>query len=165
MNYQWKDKYFLKSSQQNGNYFVLTLICPLIVAKWHHRSWSTLVQVMASCLMEPSHFLIQCWLIISKIIRKNSSTLSPWILCSLPNMKSSDEHYISLNWHSFFPQAPVLPLWCHMMTRILVNIFSANGMSADQCQAITWTNADFIVNWTLRNKPLFNLNQNINILF
>ena len=30
---------------------------------WHHRTWSTLVQVMACCLMAPSHYLNQCWLI------------------------------------------------------------------------------------------------------
>ena len=33
-------------------------------AIWCHRSWSTLVQVMACCLMAPSHHLNQCWLII-----------------------------------------------------------------------------------------------------
>ena len=37
-------------------------------AIWHWRSWSTLVQVMACCLMAPSHYLNQCWLIISNIL-------------------------------------------------------------------------------------------------
>ena len=36
-------------------------------AIWHWRSWSTLVQVMACCLTAPSHYLNQCWLIISKV--------------------------------------------------------------------------------------------------
>ena len=36
-------------------------------AIWQHRSGSTLVQVMACCLMAPSHYLNQCWLIISKV--------------------------------------------------------------------------------------------------
>ena len=31
-----------------------------------HKSGSTLVQVMACCLTAPSHYLNQCWLIISK---------------------------------------------------------------------------------------------------
>ena len=37
----------------------------------HWRSWSTLVKlhVMACCLMAPSHYLNQCWLIISEILR------------------------------------------------------------------------------------------------
>ena len=30
---------------------------------WQHRSGSTLVQVMACCMMPPSHYLNQCWLI------------------------------------------------------------------------------------------------------
>ena len=34
---------------------------------WRHRSGSTLAQVMACCLTAPSHYLNQCWLIISKI--------------------------------------------------------------------------------------------------
>ena len=35
---------------------------------WRHRSRSTLVQVMAFCLMAPSHYLNQCWLIIRKVL-------------------------------------------------------------------------------------------------
>ena len=35
-------------------------------AIWRHRSWSTLAQVMACCLMAPSHYLNQCWLIVNK---------------------------------------------------------------------------------------------------
>ena len=36
-------------------------------AIWWHRSGSTLAQVMACCLTAPSHYLNQCWLIITKI--------------------------------------------------------------------------------------------------
>ena len=36
-------------------------------AIWWHRSGSTLTQVMAWCLTAPSHYLNQCWLIISKV--------------------------------------------------------------------------------------------------
>ena len=32
---------------------------------WWHESGSTLAQVMACCLTAPSHYLSQCWLIIS----------------------------------------------------------------------------------------------------
>ena len=32
---------------------------------WCGRFWSTLVQVMAWCLMAPSHYLNQCWLIVN----------------------------------------------------------------------------------------------------
>ena len=34
---------------------------------WWYRSGSTLAQVMAWCLTAPSHYLNQCWLIISKV--------------------------------------------------------------------------------------------------
>ena len=34
---------------------------------WRHWSGSTLAQVMACCLTAPSHYLNQCWLVISKI--------------------------------------------------------------------------------------------------
>ena len=37
-------------------------------AIWRYRSGSTLAQVMACCLMAPSHYLKQCWLIISKVL-------------------------------------------------------------------------------------------------
>ena len=36
-------------------------------AIWRQRSWSTLAQVMACCLTAPSHYLNQCWLIISEV--------------------------------------------------------------------------------------------------
>ena len=36
-------------------------------AIWQHRSGSTSAQVMACCLTAPSHYLNQCWLIISKV--------------------------------------------------------------------------------------------------
>ena len=41
-------------------------------AIWRHRSGSTLAQVMACCLTAPSHYLNQCWLIISKVLRHSS---------------------------------------------------------------------------------------------
>ena len=32
---------------------------------WWYRSWSTLAQITACCLAAPSHYLNQCWLIVS----------------------------------------------------------------------------------------------------
>ena len=34
---------------------------------WWHKSGSTLAQIMACCLMAPSHYLNQCWLIRSNV--------------------------------------------------------------------------------------------------
>ena len=42
---------------------------------WHWRSWSTLVQLMACCLTAPSHYLNQCWLIISKVLWHSSEDI------------------------------------------------------------------------------------------
>ena len=41
-------------------------------AIWRHRSGSTLAQVMACCLTASSHYLNQCWLIISKVLWHSS---------------------------------------------------------------------------------------------
>ena len=40
-------------------------------AIWWQRSGSTLAQVMACCLMVPSHYLNQCWPIISELQRQS----------------------------------------------------------------------------------------------
>ena len=53
---------------------------------WRHKSGSTLAQVKACCLMAPSHYLNQCWLIISKIqwhsfecnFTRGTSAISHW---------------------------------------------------------------------------------------
>ena len=37
-------------------------------ATWQHESGSTLAQVMACCLMAPSHYLNQCWLITKGVL-------------------------------------------------------------------------------------------------
>ena len=39
----------------------------LSVAVWRHRPWSALAQVMAWCLIAPSHYLKQCWLTIATV--------------------------------------------------------------------------------------------------
>ena len=41
----------------------------LIVSWWHHRSRSTLAQVMTCCLTASSHYLNQCSFLISEILR------------------------------------------------------------------------------------------------
>ena len=57
-----------KCHLQNGGHFASTSICYSLWpsdAIWRHRSWSTLAQVMASCLTASSHYLNQGWLIVS----------------------------------------------------------------------------------------------------
>ena len=35
---------------------------------WRHRTGSILAQVMACCLMAPSHYLNQCWFLLSDLL-------------------------------------------------------------------------------------------------
>ena len=44
-------------------------------AIWRWWCWSTLVQAMACCLTAPSHYLNQCWLIISKVLWHSSEDI------------------------------------------------------------------------------------------
>ena len=46
------------------------------VPKWQHGSELTLAQLMAWCLMAPSHYLNQCWLIFSKVRWHSSKGIS-----------------------------------------------------------------------------------------
>ena len=53
---------------------------------WRQISGSTLLQVMACCLTVPSHYLNQCWLIISELqwhsytgnVTRDASTINHW---------------------------------------------------------------------------------------
>ena len=44
-------------------------------AIWRQKSGSTLAQVMACCLTAPSHYLNQCWFIISKVLWHSSEDI------------------------------------------------------------------------------------------
>ena len=59
----------LKSNQLKTIFMAQTLKklwpCDAI---WRHRSMSILAQVMACCLMPPSHYLDQCWLMVSEVL-------------------------------------------------------------------------------------------------
>ena len=72
---------------------------------WPHRSWSTWDQIMACCLMAPSHYLNQCWHIISLILwhaPESNITAGSWstiqynefkniLLRLLPNVPGASE--------------------------------------------------------------------------
>ena len=51
---------------------------------WRHRAGSTLVQVMAWCRQAPSHYLNQCWLIISNVL---------WHSCESIFLRRSDDNH------------------------------------------------------------------------
>ena len=63
---------------------------------WLHRTGSTLAEVMACCLMTPSHYLNQCWCIISRVPWHSSEGII--ITCSEDtNQKSYIENCIFKN--------------------------------------------------------------------
>ena len=62
---------------------LLNLAWP-IDAMWHHRILSKLVQVMACCLMATSHYLKQCWLIVTS---------------GFPLQRASKPERASMSWH------------------------------------------------------------------
>ena len=83
-------KYFLKWTKseffKNCNAALLRQVAEVIRHHWgnslrpndtirRHTSGSTLAQIVASCLMAPSHYLNQCWLIISKVLYHSSEDL------------------------------------------------------------------------------------------
>ena len=88
-------------------------------AIWRQRSGSTLAQVMACCLTVPSHFLNQCWLIISKVewnsskgkFTKDNSVINHWNYLEVKYLK----------FHSNFPGANELngPSFAHSMRQNL----------------------------------------------
>ena len=66
----------------NNYAHILQFVCFVAVSSmgpsdaiWRCRSWSTLVHVMACCLTAPSHYLNQCWLIISKVLWHSSEDI------------------------------------------------------------------------------------------
>ena len=60
-------------------------------AVWWHKYLSTLAKIIAWCLMAPSHYLNQCWLLISEVLwhsHKSSFTASaPAAILYITNLK------------------------------------------------------------------------------
>ena len=54
----------------------LNSLTPSDTKGWN-RTWSTLVEVMACCLTAPSHYLNQCWLIISEVLLHSQESNFP----------------------------------------------------------------------------------------
>ena len=76
---------------------------------WRQRSGSTLAQAMACCLTAPSHYLNQCWLIISKV-QWHSSECTSTRDASAISHRNYLENYL-LNFCSNLPGANELMQW------------------------------------------------------
>ena len=94
-------------------------------AIWHQRSCSALVQVMASCLMAPSHYLDQCWLTILWLsfqgnVYLNTQDINPKLCLKMTYMKSQPP-LPGDNELSQISQGPMTPLlflswgWCQCL--------------------------------------------------
>ena len=66
----WGNGWSLNTNKTLYNYWSINSLRPSD-AIWHDGSPSTLVQIMACCLREPSHYLNQCWLIINRTYSKD----------------------------------------------------------------------------------------------
>ena len=79
----WIENYFIEGQWVN-------LLQPSDTT-WWHRSGSTLAQVMACCVMVPSHHWIQCWLLISSLCGIHLIAIShqePKLLFCIMRLKS-----------------------------------------------------------------------------
>ena len=102
-------------------------------AIWRQRSGSTLAQVMACCLTAPSHYLNQCWLIISEVqwhsykgnFTRDASTINPLNLFQNYMSKISCK----------FPRGQWVNQLCKMMQAIRNESCAAIGWKA--CNSIT----------------------------
>ena len=77
------------SQERDGNHYLNRQYCSLWPgdAKRRHRSPSTLAQVMACCLTAPSHYLNQCWLIISKAQWHSANSSFTWDTTAISHWK------------------------------------------------------------------------------
>ena len=124
---------------------------------------------MAWCLMAPSHFLNQCWLVIDEVMWhspgnrtlekiKANTCMGQSSPCSTPDMHQLDFVIIAdvlnsldLTHHPRVPHICVIELGEHWFRKWLVPC-SAPSHYLNQCC--------LIVDWTLRNKLQWNFYQN-----
>ena len=119
-------------------------------AMWQHRSGPTLAQVMAWCLMAPSHYMNQCWLFISEvlwhspestfIVSAHMKILNIKLLHLLPHLPGTSKLIkvqYSLKSQTCFHQSSFGHWWFEIMFRRPETIFQAawwddvNGLAQD----------------------------------
>ena len=99
----------------------------------HVRSWWTRIQVMASCMMAPSHYLKQCGLIII-LINKVLWHLSQQIIIKDLKITISKMRLKLVCWDNFTPSLKIIHLFgsdflCHVgKLSSIVTIFNLSGL-------------------------------------
>ena len=119
---------------------------------WWHKSGSTLAQVMACCLTAPSHYLNQCWLIISKVqwhrfksnFTRDTPAISPWNW--LEKLLSKFFVQISqgpMSWLTISSMAfcgiPLRP-FSQEVLKISIRKMSLSGRISITCAMLMWKN-------------------------
>ena len=122
----------------------------------HARLWyicrSTLTRVMMCCPKAPSHYLNQCWLTISEVLRHLFDVIftEVWKIINLilqPDFPGANElKCIASNrmW-SFDSTFWLIFPWCRLYASVnQVSIGSDNGLSPIRRQAFVWTSAGLL---------------------
>ena len=129
-------------------------------AIWRHRSWSTLAQVTACCLMAPSHYLDKkkiTWTNVELSSVRSSGIHLSAILQEMPQPSVTEISLkiIYLKFHSNLPGASELnSLWPSHPIKDLI-ISSDDGWVPDWHHTTTWNNADLQslkLQWTQSNE-------------
>ena len=76
---------------------------------WHQKYRSTLAEVMTCCLMAPSRYMNQCWLLISEVCGIHLRAITQWVLKLLLGMMSLKKLLVKLLPH--LPGANELIVW------------------------------------------------------
>ena len=69
-----------------------------ILSVWQQGSRSTLAQIMACCLTAPSHYLHQCWLMISEVLCHSPDRTIWTPMSSVPKKADKLNLSLSLTW-------------------------------------------------------------------
>ena len=103
-------------------------------AIWWQRSGSTLAHIMACCLTAPSHYLNQCWLIITKVQWCSSQGNFTWDIASL---RSSDVHLGAISLEILQPSVTKIPLKI-IFLRFYWNLPGANQLICNNSFQSSW---------------------------
>ena len=115
-------------------------------AIWRHRSGSTLAKVMACYLTAPSHYLNQCWLLISEVLWHSPE--SNFTASAQTTLLYSEFEDYTFKINATFPRANELTHWgrvTHICVSDLTSVVSDNGLSPGRRQAIIRTNAGILL--------------------
>ena len=103
-------------------------------AIWQEGSRSTLVQVMACCLMAPSHYLNQCWLIVTKVQWCSSEGNFAWDITSISHWNSLENYFSRILLKSHWGQWVNL-IMCDFLYVRCCAVLQVNPKLVDQFEA------------------------------